>query len=75
MLLGVLLGGLALTLPGASPAAAATTPTGGRDPLRQPYASNSIWNTPIGSQARYVPTPVRAGGFAVRTTRRGEGAA
>lgn len=67
MLLGVLLGTLALTLLGGAPAAAATTPAGERDPLRQPYASTSIWNTPIGSQARYVPTPVRARGFAVHT--------
>jgi hypothetical protein len=28
---------------------------GGRDPLKQPFASNSIWNMPIGSNAVYVP--------------------
>ncbi len=28
---------------------------GGRDPLRQPFASDSIWNTPLGSGAVYVP--------------------
>jgi hypothetical protein len=33
----------------ANPAAAA-----GRDPLKQPFASNSIWNMPIGSNAQYV---------------------
>lgn len=26
-----------------------------RDPLKQPFATNSIWNMPIGSNARYVP--------------------
>ena len=26
-----------------------------RDPLQQPFAANSIWNTPIGSGARFVP--------------------
>ncbi|MDD7942895.1 RICIN domain-containing protein, partial [Actinomycetospora lutea] len=30
-------------------------PTGTRDPLRQPFASSSIWNMPIGSAAVYVP--------------------
>lgn len=29
-------------------------PTGKRDPLKQPFASSSIWNMPIGSGARYV---------------------
>lgn len=28
--------------------------TGTRDPLKQPFATNSIWNTPIGSGAVYV---------------------
>lgn len=27
---------------------------GARDPLKQPFASNSIWNMPIGSGARFV---------------------
>lgn len=67
LLFAVLLGTLAPALSGATAASAATTPGGERDPLRQPYASTSIWNTPIGSQARYVPTPVRARGFAVHT--------
>jgi hypothetical protein len=32
------------------------TPTGlTRDPLKQPFASNSIWNMPIGSGAQFVP--------------------
>jgi hypothetical protein len=29
-----------------------------RDPLVQPFASSSIWNTPIGSAARYVPAQI-----------------
>jgi hypothetical protein len=33
----------------ANPAAAAA-----RDPMKQPFASNSIWNMPIGSGAQYV---------------------
>lgn len=33
---------------------ATTTVSGGRDPLKQPFASNSIWNMPIGSGARFV---------------------
>lgn len=32
----------------------ATAATGTRDPLKQPFATNSIWNTPIGSGAVYV---------------------
>jgi hypothetical protein len=35
--------------PAAAPAVAA------RDPLRHPFASHSIWNMPIGANARYVP--------------------
>jgi hypothetical protein len=38
-----------------SPAASADSGKGGRDPLKQPFASNSIWNMPIGSKAVYVP--------------------
>ncbi|MES2743515.1 MAG: discoidin domain-containing protein [Pseudomonadota bacterium] len=30
-------------------------PSGGRDPLKQPFSSSSIWNTAIGSNAVYVP--------------------
>ncbi|WP_293863977.1 hypothetical protein [uncultured Alsobacter sp.] len=30
------------------------SPVLARDPLRQPFATDSIWNMPIGSQARYV---------------------
>jgi hypothetical protein len=45
----------------AGPDAPTTTPPPpasggeGRDPLRQPFASDSIWNTPVGSAAVYVP--------------------
>lgn len=36
-----------------------STPTSGtRDPLKQPFASNSIWNMPIGSGAVYVPANI-----------------
>ena len=31
-----------------------TATTSGRDPLKQPFASNSIWNMPIGTGAQYV---------------------
>jgi hypothetical protein len=33
---------------------------GERDPRQQPFASASIWNTPIGSEAAYVPANLRA---------------
>jgi hypothetical protein len=38
-------------------AALAATDAGAatRDPLKQPFSSNSIWNMPIGSGAQYVP--------------------
>jgi hypothetical protein len=32
----------------------------GRNPLLQPFASNSIWNMPIGSGAQYVPANLPA---------------
>jgi hypothetical protein len=32
----------------------------GRDPLKQPFASTSIWNMPIGRHARYVPAGLSA---------------
>jgi hypothetical protein len=39
----------------------APPPTSGtRDPLKQPFASNSIWNMPIGSGAQYVPANLGA---------------
>lgn len=31
------------------------TPSNTRNPLQQPFSSNSIWNMPIGSNAQYVP--------------------
>ncbi|BCL34857.1 hypothetical protein [Nostoc sp. MS1] len=30
-----------------------------RDPWLQPFTSNSIWNTPIGSKAKYVPANIK----------------
>ena len=33
---------------------ASVVTSGSRDPLKQPFASNSIWNMPIGSGARFV---------------------
>lgn len=33
-------------------------PLATRDPLKQPFASASIWNLPIGSGARYVPADI-----------------
>ncbi|MCS0658995.1 hypothetical protein [Massilia terrae] len=32
--------------------------TGSRDPLKQPFASNSIWNMPIGSGAVFTPAKI-----------------
>ena len=37
-----------------------TTTTTTRDPLKWPFASNSIWNMPIGSGAVYVPANLPA---------------
>jgi hypothetical protein len=42
------------------PTTTTTTPPQTRDPLRQPFSSNSIWNTPIGSGAVYVPAGLPA---------------
>ncbi|TFW34385.1 hypothetical protein [Massilia horti] len=47
-----------VTAPTVKPDAVTTTPTATastRDPLKQPFASTSIWNMPIGSGAQYVP--------------------
>jgi len=41
--------------PAPAPAPAPVPTTGTRDPLKQPFASSSIWNMPIGSGAVYVP--------------------
>jgi hypothetical protein len=35
-------------------------PGAGRDPLRHPFASTSIWNIPIGTNAQYVPAQLSA---------------
>lgn len=41
-------------------------PSGLRDPWLWPFASSSIWNMPIGSEARYVPAGLKAqGGFGI----------
>jgi hypothetical protein len=42
------------------PTTTTTPPPGGRDPLRQPFASNSPWNMPLGSAAVYVPANLPA---------------
>jgi hypothetical protein len=47
--------GMQAAAPATALAAAATAVTEGRDPLKQPFASNSIWNMPIGSGAIYKP--------------------
>src|SRR3954451_19580309 len=36
-----------------------------RDPLRWPFARTSIWNTPIGTKARYVPAKTQNALFGV----------
>lgn len=48
--------------PPRSPAPAASPPAsaGSRDVLQQPFASDSIWNMPIGSGAVYVPAEIDA---------------
>lgn len=40
--------------PTPTPTPAPAPSSGTRDPLKQPFASNSIWNMPIGSGAQYV---------------------
>jgi hypothetical protein len=47
--------GMQVVAPATTLAAAATAVTAGRDPLKQPFASNSIWNMPIGRGAIYKP--------------------
>jgi len=52
--------------------------SGGRDPRRWPFASTSIWNTPIGAHAAYAPfhaTTDAAGGVAPQPGMRGPGLA
>lgn len=43
-----------------TPTSPTTTTPGTRDPLKWPFASNSIWNMPIGSNAVYVPANMPA---------------
>jgi len=40
--------------PSGNKSLASVVASGARDPLKQPFASNSIWNMPIGSGARFV---------------------
>jgi hypothetical protein len=44
-----------VTVPAAATNAVTLAGTGWRDPLQQPFASDSIWNMPIGSGAIYKP--------------------
>ena len=44
---------------GTSPSTGPTT----RDPLLWPFAQDSIWNMPIGAQARYVPAGITSQGL------------
>ena len=53
-----LLAALACSLVSVHPALAGTD----RDPWLWPFAANSIWNTPIGSHARYAPAGFEAAG-------------
>ena len=41
-----------------APAAPAPAPSGSRNVFKQPFASTSIWNMPIGSGAVYVPANI-----------------
>ena len=75
--LGLLAGGLVIALAFAAPPpppaaplsvnnfilAMDTTLLTARNPLLQPFASDSIWNQPIGSQARYVPVDIAPANF------------
>src|SRR4051794_2907347 len=66
---GVFLLGSGAALLGSGVAAASppsqSAATEGRDPLLWPFARTSIWNTPIGSTARYVPARIRSTGVGV----------
>jgi hypothetical protein len=65
--LGAGLAGTASAVPSAAaaPATPASTPKEIRDPLQWPYARTSIWNTPLGTRARYVPAGIRSRGLGV----------
>ena len=45
-----------LVIAGGGAASSAEQTWGPRDPWLRPYDANSIWNTPIGSNAKFVPT-------------------
>jgi hypothetical protein len=59
---GALAGGAASAAPPPAPSGAVPQT---RDPLRWPFARTSIWNTPIGTEARYVPARIRSLAFGV----------
>jgi hypothetical protein len=50
---------------GPSPDAVGSAAPAARDPLRWPFARTSIWNTPIGTRARYLPAQISSTGFGV----------
>ncbi len=52
---------------GTGSAPAAIPPVGSRDPLTWPFASNSIWNMPLGSNAQYVDAPIGSRNFSTDT--------
>jgi len=55
----------ALALLATPPASAAVPAPGGRDWALQPFAASSVWNTPIGRDARYVPAGLRTSAVGV----------
>jgi hypothetical protein len=55
---GILAVPAAAVMLGAVPALPASAATR-RDPALQPFAATSIWNTPLGQDARYVPAGLR----------------
>src|SRR3954451_2634857 len=61
--------GMGAVTDGAASAATSPSPTTSvprtRDPLRWPFARTSIWNTPIGTKARYVPAKIQNALFGV----------
>jgi hypothetical protein len=44
-----------------------TAAAGPRDPFLQPFSSTSVWNTPIGSGAKYAETSIGSTGIGVDT--------
>ncbi len=54
-------------IPTAKPTAGTTANPTSRDPMVWPYASTSIWNMPLGSNARYVNATIGSRGFSTDT--------